>query len=123
MRLTGDPALMLSQGSGSVTEQDLANIRQALGLNRPFHEQYLSYMQGLLHGDFGRSFMGGTPVAKLIGDALPATLMLAFSSLIASILISLPLGIRPPSSAASPPTRPSASCRWWDCRSPTSGWR
>ena len=51
---------MLSQGSGSVTEQDLANIRQALGLNRPFHEQYLSYMQGLLHGDFGRSFMGGT---------------------------------------------------------------
>ena len=51
-------------------------------------------MQGLLHGDFGRSFMGGTPVAKLIGDALPATLMLAFSSLIASILISLPLGIQ-----------------------------
>ena len=80
VRLTGDPALMLSQGSGSVTEQDLANIRQALGLNRPFHEQYLSYMQGLLHGDFGRSFMGGTPVAKLIGDALPATLMLAFSA-------------------------------------------
>ena len=94
VRLTGDPALMLSQGSGSVTEQDLANIRQALGLNRPFHEQYLSYMQGLLHGDFGRSFMGGTPVAKLIGDALPATLMLAFTSLIASILISLPLGIQ-----------------------------
>ena len=93
-RLTGDPALMLSQGSGSVTEQDLANIRQALGLNRPFHEQYLSHMQGLLHGDFGRSFMGGTPVAKLIGDALPATLMLAFSSLIAPILISLPLGIQ-----------------------------
>ena len=111
------PALMLSQGSGSVTEQDLANIRQALGLNRPFHEQYLSYMQGLLHGDFGRSFMGGTPVAKLIGDALPATLMLAFSSLIASILIS-PLASRP-SSAASPPTRPSASCRWSACRSPT----
>lgn len=94
VRLTGDPALMLSQGSGSVTEQDLANIRQALGLNRPFHEQYLSYMQGLLHGDFGRSFMGGTSVAKLIGDALPATLMLAFTSLIVSILISLPLGIQ-----------------------------
>ena len=37
VRLTGDPALLLSQGSGSVTEQDLANIRQALGLNRPFH--------------------------------------------------------------------------------------
>jgi peptide/nickel transport system permease protein len=94
VRLTGDPALMLSQGAGSVTEADLANIRQALGLNRPFHVQYLTYMQGVLTGDFGASFMGGTSVGRLIGDALPATLMLAFSSLILSIVISVPLGIR-----------------------------
>lgn len=94
LRMTGDPALMLSEGAGGVTEEDLANIRQALGLNRPFHEQYLSYMQGLLRGDFGRSFLGGTPVARLIGEALPATLMLACASLAASILISLPLGIQ-----------------------------
>ncbi|MEQ9247567.1 MAG: ABC transporter permease, partial [Nitratireductor sp.] len=40
IRLTGDPALMLSQGAGSVTEEDLANIRQALGLNEPFIAQY-----------------------------------------------------------------------------------
>ena len=94
VRMTGDPALMLSEGAGGVTEEDLANIRQALGLNRPFHEQYLSYMQGLLRGDFGRSFLGGTPVARLIGEALPATLMLASASLAASVLISLPLGIQ-----------------------------
>ncbi|HTJ98711.1 MAG TPA: ABC transporter permease, partial [Bordetella sp.] len=59
VRLTGDPAIMLSQGAGSVSEQDLQNIRQALGLNRPFPVQYLSYMQGIVTGDFGRSFMGG----------------------------------------------------------------
>jgi peptide/nickel transport system permease protein len=94
VRLTGDPAIMLSQGAGSVSEQDLQNIRQALGLNRSFPVQYLSYMQGLLTGDFGRSFMGGTSVARLIGDALPATLALAFVSLALSILISVPLGIR-----------------------------
>lgn len=94
IRLTGDPALMLSQGSGSVNEADLDNIRQALGLNRPFYVQYLSYLQGMLHGDFGRSFIGGTPVAQLIASALPATLMLAFTSVVASILISIPLGIR-----------------------------
>jgi len=94
VRLTGDPAVMLSQGAGSITEQDLQNIRAGLGLDRPFAVQYLSYMGGLLQGDFGRSFAGGTSVARLIGDALPATLMLAFVSLALSILISVPLGIR-----------------------------
>jgi peptide/nickel transport system permease protein len=93
VRMTGDPAIMLSQGAGSVTEQDLQNIRQALGLNRPFSVQYLSYMQGILTGDFGRSFMGGTSVSQLIGDALPATLLLAFVSLALSLLISIPLGV------------------------------
>jgi peptide/nickel transport system permease protein len=93
VRLTGDPAIMLSQGAGSVTEQDLQNIRQALGLNRPFSVQYLSYMQGIVTGDFGRSFMGGTSVSRLIGDALPATLLLAFVSLALSLLISIPLGV------------------------------
>jgi peptide/nickel transport system permease protein len=93
VRLTGDPAVMLSQGAGSVTEQDLQNIRAGLGLNRPFPVQYASYMEGLLHGDFGRSFMGGTSVGRLIGDALPATLLLSFVSLALSIVISVPLGI------------------------------
>jgi peptide/nickel transport system permease protein len=93
VRMTGDPAVMLSQGAGSVTEQDLQNIRQALGLNRPFSVQYLSYMQGMLAGDFGRSFMGGTSVAQLIGNALPATLLLAFVSLALSLVISIPLGV------------------------------
>ena len=94
IRLTGDPALMLSQGSGSVNEADLENIRQALGLNRPFWVQYGTYLQGMLHGDFGRSFLGRTSVARLVLDALPATLMLAFTSVVASIAISIPLGIR-----------------------------
>jgi peptide/nickel transport system permease protein len=93
VRMTGDPAIMLSQGAGSVTEQDLQNIRQALGLNRPFSVQYLSYMHGILIGDFGRSFMGGTSVSQLIADALPATLLLAFVSLALSLLISIPLGV------------------------------
>jgi peptide/nickel transport system permease protein len=44
--------------------------------------------------DFGRSFLGGTPVSMLIGKALPATLSLAFTSLVVSIVISIPLGIK-----------------------------
>ena len=94
VRLSGDPALMLSQGAGSVTEQDLANIREGLGLNRPFPVQYAEFLRGAVVGDFGKSFMGGTPVARLIGDALPATLALALVSLALSILVSVPLGIQ-----------------------------
>ncbi|MET0429026.1 MAG: ABC transporter permease [Microvirga sp.] len=92
IRLSGDPAIMLT-GAGSVTEKDLANIRQALGLNRPFLVQYADFLRGILAGDFGRSFMGGTPVSLLIAKALPSTLLLAFASLVTSIVISVPLGI------------------------------
>lgn len=93
IRMTGDPALMLAQGAGSVTEEDLANIREGLGLNQPFLSQYVQFMSGVLQGDFGRSFQGGTPVTQLLSASLPATLWLTFCSLFFSLAISLPLGI------------------------------
>lgn len=93
IRLTGDPALMLAQGAGSVTEEDLVRIREGLGLDRSFPEQYFGFLAGLATFDFGRSFLGGTPVSQLIAAALPATLGLAFASMAVSIAISIPLGI------------------------------
>ncbi|WP_322894192.1 MULTISPECIES: ABC transporter permease [unclassified Yoonia] len=93
IRMTGDPALMLTAGSSNVTEADLLRIREGLGLNQPFYVQYLQSLSGLFTLDFGRSFMGGTPVSQLIAGALPATLMLAFASMAVSILLSIPLGI------------------------------
>jgi peptide/nickel transport system permease protein len=92
--MTGDPALMLTQGAGSVTEADLERIREGLGLNQPFIVQYMNFIKGLFTLDFGRSFLGGTPVSLLIKDALPATLLLAFASMAVSIIISIPLGIK-----------------------------
>ena len=94
IRLTGDPAVMLAQGAGSITEADLARIREALGLNQPFLLQYMEFLKGLFTGDLGRSFMGGTQVSELIGRALPATLALAFASLFVSIVLSIPLGVK-----------------------------
>lgn len=94
VRLTGDPALMLTQGAGSVSEEDLANIRTGLGLDRSFLAQYTDFVGHALVGDFGRSFLGGTPVARLLADALPATLALALVSLFLSVLVSVPLGIQ-----------------------------
>ncbi len=94
IRLTGDPALMMFQGGGSMTEEDLQRIRAALGTDQPFLVQYIEFLKGLLTLDFGRSFNGGTPVSLLIGNALPATLLLAFISMAVSIALSIPLGIK-----------------------------
>lgn len=94
VRLTGDPALMLTSGAPNVTEADLERIREGLGLNQPFLVQYFNTLKGLFTWDFGRSFIGGTQVSTLIGSALPATLGLAFASMVVSFAISIPLGIR-----------------------------
>ena len=67
VRLTGDPALMIASGATEITEADLARIREGLGLNQPFLTQYLHTLSGLFTWDFGNSFLGGTPVATLIG--------------------------------------------------------
>lgn len=93
IRMTGDPALMISQGATNITEADLERIREGLGLNEPFWVQYLNALKGLVTWEFGKSFVGNTPVNLLIGKALPATLALAFISLAVSIAISIPLGI------------------------------
>ena len=93
VRLSGDPAVMLTQGAGSVTADDLARIRTGLGLDRPFYAQYLGFVGGMLRGDMGRSFIGGTSVGLLIRNALPLTLLLAVVSLALSIAMSIPLGI------------------------------
>jgi peptide/nickel transport system permease protein len=86
--------MMFQGGGGSMTEDDLARIREALGTDRPFFVQYVSFLKGLVTFDLGRSFTGGTSVSRLVGDALPATLLLAFISMFVSIALSIPLGIK-----------------------------
>jgi len=94
IRLSGDPAAMLmTGGQANFTPEDLDRIRKAIGIDKPFIVQYVRYMEGVLLGDFGRSFFTNQSVGDLIGRALPATLLLAFVSLIGSLVISIPLGI------------------------------
>ena len=92
IRLTGDPAVMMLRESANVTPEDLARIREGLGLNRPFLVQYGDFIGGLLTGDLGNSFFRGA-IAPLVSGALGATLLLALTSLAVSLLISVPLGI------------------------------
>ncbi|WP_071057854.1 ABC transporter permease [Pelistega sp. MC2] len=92
IRQTGDPATMMLSQSSNVTQEDIKNIQDALGLNQSFWVQYWHFMKGLLVGDMGNSFFRG-PIAPLIADALKSSALLAFLSLGISLVISIPLGI------------------------------
>lgn len=85
----GDAALsMLRIDTVAVTQEEIAAYRAELGLNDPLVVRYWRYLTGLLHGDMGSSLMTGKPVAQELLAALPATLNLAFASLLlAGILV------------------------------------
>ncbi len=82
------------QSGGIVTKEELAQMRNFLGTDRPWHEQYLSWFSGIvLRGDFGHSFEWKRPVVDVIGERLPFTLALAFCTLVFMYAIALPIGI------------------------------
>lgn len=87
----GDPAAILA-GDG-VTPEQLAKIREGLGLNRPIHVQFFSWFGRLLEGDFGTSIISGKPVLEMILDRLEPTLSLALATICLSVLIAVPLGV------------------------------
>ena len=88
----GDP--VVNRLGIQATEENIQELRQAYGLNQPLYIQYLEWLGGILRGDFGRSLtQGGRPVADLIWSRLPATLFLAVSSLVVSVVIALPAGV------------------------------
>ncbi|MEO4053795.1 ABC transporter permease [Solibacillus sp. CAU 1738] len=89
--VAGDPvALMLPDDA---TQEDINNLREAMGLNDPFIVQYGNYMLGVLQGDFGDSFRYNTAALPLVLERLPATLELAAASMVIAILIAIPFGI------------------------------
>ncbi|MBQ3400414.1 MAG: ABC transporter permease [Lachnospiraceae bacterium] len=90
----GDPAAKRLQAQGvSVNEEVLEAAREEMGLNRPFIVQYGSWVGGVFHGDLGDSFRDDMPVAGKIATAMKNTVILAVSSLILALAVSVPLGI------------------------------
>jgi peptide/nickel transport system permease protein len=99
----GDPARMLLPQDA--TDEDVANMRFSMGLDRPFLLQYVHFLfgydgpgesfdyKGLLRLDLGRSYVSNRPVFKTILDRFPNTALLATTALFLSILISIPFGI------------------------------
>jgi peptide/nickel transport system permease protein len=89
--LPGDAAVMLL-GENATTEQ-LAAVRERLGLNASLAAQYLHWLAGVLHGDFGTSLRTGLPVTEMMFPALGRSLLLALFSIGLMLVIAIPLGI------------------------------
>ncbi|MGP1256385.1 MAG: ABC transporter permease [Kiloniellales bacterium] len=91
VNVVGDPVDMLI--NPEMSQADIEATIRALGLDRPVHEQYWHFLTNALAGDLGKSFIFGEPALKLILQRMPATLELAFVSLLMSVVIGLPLGV------------------------------
>jgi peptide/nickel transport system permease protein len=74
-------------------QEEMERAIKALGLDLPLWQQYLVFVKKALQGDFGTSFVFGESALKLIIQRVPATLELAFTALIMSIIIGIPLGL------------------------------
>ena len=86
----GDAALIILPYG---TEEQLNEIRESLGLNRPLLVQYGSYVLNMLRGNLGNSYYSNAPVLAAFLERLPSTALLAFSSMLISLIIAIPLGV------------------------------
>lgn len=92
--LPGDVALaMMGADAGTVNQQGLETIRRDLGLDRPLHIQYLSWLGGVVRGDFGKSLALKVEILPEILRRLPVTMELALISITLGLLIGVPLGL------------------------------
>lgn len=87
----GDPAAAYLHPD--IPAEVARQVRRDLGLGRPLHEQYLSWLGALLRGDLGYSVSQGQPVARAIGGALPNTLLLGGAALLISFSVGAPVGL------------------------------
>jgi ABC-type dipeptide/oligopeptide/nickel transport system permease component len=89
--LPGDPAAYFAGNAASV--EAVEQIRHKLGLDQPPGHQFLRYVRELATGDWGQSLSTGQPVATEIATRLPASLELTLVALLASLSVSIPLGV------------------------------
>ncbi len=85
--------VMESNTGGIMSEGEKEQLRRELGLDKPLPEQYIMWLAGVLRGDMGESFVSGQPVFSTFISKLPATIYLTVTSILLTILISIPLGI------------------------------
>ncbi len=91
VHVIGNPVDILISPDADQAER--ARIIADLGLDQPLWRQYFVFIAGALHGDLGRSFVFNEPALKLIAERMPATMELAVTAVLLSIVIGVPLGL------------------------------
>ena len=86
----GDPAAVIA--GDYATAEDVARIRERLGLSDPIVVQFFKWIGALLRGDLGTSIFSNKPVIELIGQRIEPTLLLALTTILFSIAVAVPLG-------------------------------
>jgi len=89
--IPGDPATVLL-GERATPEQVEA-LREQLGLNQPLPLQYLTFINNLLHLDFGTSIISGIPIIDEIKTRFPATFELSLAAMIVAVILGIPAGV------------------------------
>ena len=90
-RIGGDPSTLLIDDYASA--QSLQELRESLGLDKSWPEQYWIFFTGALRGDFGISIVQKQPVGSLIAQRIAATLHLGLVAFIFSLAVGIPLGV------------------------------
>lgn len=95
MRVAGSDAVEQKMDkTGAVVSQEVIDAaKEELGLNNPFLTQYVTWLGNLLRGDMGTSYISGKAVFATFVSKLPATMLLTVTSILLTIVISIPLGI------------------------------
>ncbi len=91
MYKAGDPVELLLPPDA--TQQDAIELRHNLGLDKPFFTQYTIFLKNAVKGDIGKSFIYGQSALEVVFERLPATLQLAVTAMIISVLLGIPLGV------------------------------
>ena len=91
-----DPVTMMQTEAMSygvlLTPEEVADLRHKYGLDRPFFVQFGTYVNNLLHGNFGYSYLNAAPVGKHVMEALPVSGSLAMGAMVILVVLGIPLG-------------------------------
>src|SRR5690606_33267998 len=72
---------------------DTSAMKERLGIDRPAHVQYFSWIGGVLRGDFGDSLLTGRPIAQTLGERIPVTMEVAGLALLVGVAVAIPVGV------------------------------
>src|SRR5215470_4936916 len=91
--MPGDALTAMMGESGNVSQKDLLKLKKELGLDLPYHEQYLLWVKQMVTLDPGYSIFTNEPISTALKKAVPVTLELAALAIILGLIVAVPIGV------------------------------